>query len=177
MALETAYFIAQIIAAIAVVASLIFVGLQVRAQTAEQEARRLQDRIALTATLNKQTVEDKELRRVMIKVNQKGVGSLTQEEIMIMSALFRNILLLTQINYFNAPKGGLPDRNAIGTLARALTGPMLQDLWPRLKSDYSPDFVEFVERLRAWGIAEGLDAPVFALRDEPVEEREQPDDA
>lgn len=44
MTLETLYFIAQIVAALAIVASLVFVGLQIRAQTREQWLVRIQDR-------------------------------------------------------------------------------------------------------------------------------------
>jgi len=44
MTLETLYFIAQIVAALAIVGSLVFVGLQIRAQTKEQWLVRIQDR-------------------------------------------------------------------------------------------------------------------------------------
>ena len=165
MTLEAFYFMAQIAAALAVIASLIFVGLQVRAQTAEQAARRLQDRTALTVALTN-TAMNKEFRQVLLKANQ-GIAALDLEEMMILNSFARQLMLLTQTVYASAPKGGLPDRSAIGTLTRAHLIPAVQDYWPLVKGDYSQDFVEFVERLKDWGIGEGFDTPIVAPSKEP----------
>lgn len=67
MTLENIYFIAEIIAAVALVASLVFVGLQVRANTREHRLASLNMRSEKWAGLNADISSDPVLRDILIR--------------------------------------------------------------------------------------------------------------
>lgn len=164
MSLEALYFLAQIVAALAIVASLIFVGLQVRAQTEEQAARRLQERVALTLALTRLTIEEPDVRRV-IAIANTGIEKLSEDDLPIFTSFMRQVFLLTQVVYSSTPTGQHPDRSAVATLTRVLLMPGALQFWKVFQTDYSTDFVEFTNRLIEWGKQEGLDErPYWSLQ-------------
>lgn len=69
MTLEAIYFIAQIIAAVAIVSSLVFVGFQVHANTREQRVATSHMRTERAAAIQRQIVSDPGLRDILIKSN------------------------------------------------------------------------------------------------------------
>ena len=79
MTLEAFYFAAQIIAAAAIVASLVFVGLQVRAQTKEQAIHRVQARATLAANVYTWAIESREFRDTLAKATG-GLEAMSDDE-------------------------------------------------------------------------------------------------
>jgi len=67
MTLETLYFLAQIVAALAIVASLLFVGLQLRAQNREQQLARGNDAAESHDRFQKILIENPDLRDIWVK--------------------------------------------------------------------------------------------------------------
>jgi len=88
MSLENLYFLAQIIAAVAIVSSLIFVGLQVRANTREQRVSMNHVRTEKAAVLQRQIVADPGLRDILIKSNT-AYDELSASERMALSAYWQ----------------------------------------------------------------------------------------
>jgi len=96
MTLEAFYFIAQIVAALAIVASLVFVGLQIRAQTKEQWLIRIQDR---NEALNRffEILNDRHENRQVMLDGLASFGSLSPPDRIlfdnIMTAIARTALI------------------------------------------------------------------------------------
>lgn len=76
---------AEIFGGIAVVVSLIYVALQVRANTREQRLVRIRERAALVRDLMSDIVHDSELRGIMVRANE-SYHSLPPEDAMAFSA-------------------------------------------------------------------------------------------
>lgn len=168
MVLQTVYFLAEILAAFAVVGSLIFVGLQVRRQAHQVAQQRLEQRIAHTASLRHVIFEFPELRRIVLKSNQE-LASLTQEEWFLYASWARRMLLLAQLIYAGLDRraGEKPPRDAASNLARTFLQSGFQQFWKMFRSDFEPDFQTFIDELIEWGRAEGLSSnPFQAVQDQ-----------
>ncbi len=85
MSLEALYFVAQIIAALAVVASLVFVGLQVRASTREQALTRSIEAGDNYDRFQYLIIENPEFREVWVK-GADDIGALSKTELMAFGA-------------------------------------------------------------------------------------------
>jgi len=96
MTLEAFYFITQILAALAVVGSLLFVGLQVRAQTAEQRQIRIQDRNASLYRYLEMVNGDPATRRALIG-GLASFSSLAPEDRILFNNLMTTISRTTLI--------------------------------------------------------------------------------
>ena len=93
MTLEAFYFIAQIIAAVAIVGSLIFVGLQIRANTREQRFQRAHERAQRVAPAFSDMVNNRELRGVMLKARAGTErDGFTSDELFLLNNHFRRII-------------------------------------------------------------------------------------
>jgi len=97
--LETFYFLSQILAAIAVVASLVFVGMQIRANTREQRQRRVQDRSDIVILAQRQMAESPEHREVYLR-GLDSFDALTPSEKVLyhgmMMPMIRGVILYRQ---------------------------------------------------------------------------------
>lgn len=88
MTLEAIYFIAQILAAIAIVSSLVFVGLQVRANTREHRVTTNNVRTEKVAEIQRLVATDGVLRDILIKSNA-SYDELTASELMALGAYWQ----------------------------------------------------------------------------------------
>jgi len=159
MSLETAYFIAQIIAALAVVASLVFVGLQVRANTREQAINRVHQRAAISAGINGWVATDSHVRAVLAKAYY-GLDELTLDEFSTYMALMRQALILLQLSMQQVPGGPLNMRSqsAFPALARLMSGKGFGQYWAHFSNDYPEPLCERIDEIRAWASAGGVKA-------------------
>jgi len=100
MTLEAFYFIAQIISAIAIVGSLIFVGLQIRANTKEQRFQRAHERAQRVAPAFSDMVNNADLRAAMLK-SRAGASreAFTPDELFLLNNHFRRIIESHLITY------------------------------------------------------------------------------
>jgi len=106
MTLESLYFLAQIIAALAIVGSLIFVGLQIRANTKEQRFQRAHERAQRVAPAFSDMVNNPELRAVMLKARAGAkTPDFTPDELFMLNNQFRRIIESHLITYREMNEG------------------------------------------------------------------------
>lgn len=162
MHLETLYFVTQILAALAVVGSLIFVGLQVRVQAREVAQNRVEQRIAHSASLRQTILESPDLRLIIIKANDDGIAALSRDERLAFFSWCRRMLLLGQLieTGLDRKKGERPPRDSAANLARTFMMQGFREFWTLFANDFEPDFRAFIEELTTWGEREGLEPGV-----------------
>jgi len=81
MTLENWYFIAQILAAIAIVGSLVFVGLQIKAQTREQRLTRANEASDNYSRFQVLLIENPDFRKVWVK-GADNISALSPDELL-----------------------------------------------------------------------------------------------
>lgn len=154
MTLETLYLLMQIIAAIAIVASLVFVGLQVRAQISETRLQHINERAALVTGLTSQVLQVPELRAVMTKAGTTEFKDLNSEEKQLFTSWARQFLQLQSVSYAHSREGHGNDPTLRGiqkVAARATTTTMFESWWSMFHDDYSEDVQAYVDNLREIG--------------------------
>lgn len=108
MTLEGIYFLAQIIAAAAIVGSLIFVGLQIRANTKEQRFQRAHERAQRVAPAFSDMINNPDLRAVMLKARAGAeTADFTPDELFMLNNQFRRIAESHLITYREMEEGFL----------------------------------------------------------------------
>lgn len=159
MTLEDIYFLAQIFAAVAVVGSLIFVGLQVRANTREQAINRVHQRAAISAGINGWVATDPHVRAVLAKAYH-GLDELTLDEFSTYMGLMRQMLILLQLSMQQVPSGPLNMRSqsAFPALARVMSGKGFEQFWAHFRNDYPEPLCERIDEILAWARAGGAKA-------------------
>lgn len=152
MTLETLYLIMQIVAATAIVASLIFVGLQVHAQTREQKIQRINERANMAARINSWAIENPEMRAALAKASD-GLATLSDDEFSIYSAAMRHVLLIHQLTQtaYAATEGAPGHKSAISIATRFLLTPGFEEWWAHFRDDYAEEFATYIDGLIAWG--------------------------
>jgi len=91
MTLETLYFIAQIISAAAIVGSLIFVGLQLRATRRQQLLALSDERQANLSRLNEIVIGDPEVREILLK-GRSSLADLSPSEFLAFTCFQREVV-------------------------------------------------------------------------------------
>jgi len=154
MTLETLQLFMQITATIAIVASLVFVGLQVRAQISETRLQHINERAALVAGLTSQVLQVPELRDVMAKASNTEFRELSSSEKQLFTSWARQFLQLQSVSYAHSLEGHRNDPTLLGiqkVAARATTTRMVESWWDMFRGDYSEDVQTYVDNLRAIG--------------------------
>jgi len=152
--LEDSYFISQIAAALGIMASLIFVGIQVRQgneQARKHEAARRADasqavhdnfaNFYLTLASNLQGTE-------AAAKGLKDPDSMTDGESMGLFSGLIAVMSYTQSAFFKWREGDLSDdiwRSWQNSNLSFLTSPGGKRFWEGRKSNFAPDFVEYVD--------------------------------
>ena len=154
MTLEDFYFISQILAALGIMLSLIFVGLQVRQST--EQARKAEAARRADAT---QAVHDNFANLYLtfssslegMDVATKGLKDpdvLTEGESMLLLSGLMAGMSYMQSAYFKWREGDLSDelwRAWQNAQVSSLTTPGGKRFWEGRKSNFHPEFVEYVE--------------------------------
>lgn len=148
MSLEELYFVSQIMAAIAIVASLIFVGVQLRQAERTQRAAMHQSRtqrgmdMALRST-------DAELVSALGYIIRRDAAA-TNDHVMQINGLLRAMILnLDDVAW--QQKAGLLDQatldNTVAPMQRLFSLPGLRALWQMARTTYAPETAVLVDRL------------------------------
>lgn len=156
MTLETVYFLTQIVAALAIVASLIFVGIQLQRQIGEQRISRATERGRMIMELNRDWMANKDTRAVIMKTIQ-APDDLTPEVIAIAEAYWRSAIQIHLITYAEIKSGYVDDEVQIsGRVRRRLNagGKAFDRWWNHMKPTYGEGFQAYFEDIIAAGDAE-----------------------
>lgn len=166
---------AEVGASIAVVVSLVFVGLEVRQSTAQTvlntrvaEAAAYQDLQAQLALVTTVQIENPDLRRVMARVrNGETLETLADEDDrQLYLAFTRLIIRLADLAYYQRQTELIDDARLASMLSplrvEVLSSPFGRSVWEDMTSSLVPGFVDYVERtvpvirLRAGGSQRGV---------------------
>ena len=176
--LETAYFISQIVAVILILASLIFVGIEIRQNTVQAS----QSNAIAKADLSERLLAKFNSVWAIVATDDAVSGAfekilfqeddLTRSERLRVLTWFSN-LMNTHFNAFLLMQDGLIDRNMLRSFdnntAWCLSRPIFETEWKRLLHtglDFSPEFVAHVEQHRmAWSDSRGQSHPAQAEGD------------
>jgi len=143
VSLETAYLIAQIFGGLAVIGSLIFVGLEVRRNTKAYIHQLGIERTSFFAKSNDWIIENETLRKVLMKGSQ-SFKALTPEEKLIFSTYHQHwigamIALWSQEEHFEvAPKYSADFYNTWERFSRT---PGCREWWAAIRLGISSEFL------------------------------------
>lgn len=149
MTLETLYFIAQIVAALAIVASLVFVGLQVRTSNIQQRIALLNQRSEMTSRLNQLMVQDEGLCEVLIK-GAESIRPLTPAEFLRFSTFNHEWILIARQLKHHKEAVGVDDENfeaLVRPLKRLFRQKGMHEWWAIGKRVYPDSEVAYIEDL------------------------------
>lgn len=160
MSLENFYYISQIIASFAVLASLIYLALQTRQTSKNQRALMNQGVVNRASDTIHWLCEPR-----MLDLNsrvQAGEAQFTMQELALLQWQLRALLLSAQ-DVLVQHKAGLVDQitmdnNLVG-IKSFLSLPVNRALWKSSREGYAPELIAWVERLiEAAPLAKPLDA-------------------
>jgi len=166
MTLETAYLIAQIVAAVAIVVSLIFVGLQVRTSNIQQRIALLNQRSEMTARLNQLMVQDEGLCELLIK-SADSVKHLTPAEYLRFSTFNHEWIMIARLVKHHEASSGVDAENfevVKRSIQRLFRQQGMREWWARGKHVYSESEVAFIE---SWVEQDARGKTETEARDEP----------
>ena len=147
MTLEALYYISQIVAVAAVLASLIFVGIQIRQNTEQAKAAAAQSVYENYASLYMWASEDLDRARIGIK-GFKDIDSLSDEENAIFMGTWMAQFSYVQSAFYLWQDGSLKEeiwRTMETTLTTLLTTPGGKAFWQRRRSTFTDAFVAHIE--------------------------------
>ena len=153
MTLEELYYVSQIAAAVAIFGSLVFVGLQMRAQTRESRLSAIHELSAEYRAMMAPVVDNPELRRAWIKsLSEEGWDALVVEEQMMLGGLAQQYLRTFESLFIQQREGRLDDDmwQAIkAQLGAFMSTAVFREFW-RVRSHYfTPRFGELIASLPA----------------------------
>lgn len=148
MSLESFYYVSQIIASFAVLASLIYLALQTRQTTKNQRALMNQGVINRLST-SIQWMSEPRVLDLRSRVNA-GETQFTSQELLLLQLWLRICLLSSQDTYVQH-KTGLVDQitmnNTLGVLRGLLSQPVNRALWKDTRASYAPEMAAWVDSL------------------------------
>jgi hypothetical protein len=147
MSLEQAAYLSQIVGAIAVLSSLVFVGLQIRQNTRSQKVVAVDSLAAAIAAINIPAIESAELGEALATA-MRDWGSATREQRIVAHYFLFSYFKLAENAWFQRRANVLDDAQWSGweTMMRSYyhTRGVQSVWWPRRKSSYSPEFQAFL---------------------------------
>ncbi len=163
---------AEIVAAVAVVVSLVFVGVQVRQSTAETVLNRriaeatayqsLQEQLAVITTIQ---IENPDLRRVMSRVGNGETleAPADEDDRRLYLAFERLVIRLADLAYQQHQAGLVDDARLVSMLAplrlEVFGNALGLSIWESMESSLPPDFWDYVQRTQLTVPAEPMDRP------------------
>jgi hypothetical protein len=139
--------LAEVVAAMAVVLSLIYVGRELQSNTAAIRAASLQGVADASAEILLSTASDSALSRIR-QVGNRDVSLLTEAEAYRYHTLLRQVLLSLQNVYFQHELGVLDSRIWAGyqrVLCDMFANPGVRDAWAVHEHILDPEFAKLVE--------------------------------
>ena len=149
MSLEEVNFIAEIVASVAVIASLIYVGRQVSQNTEAAEASAAQAYVAADNEIVGLINSSSNLAEILHR-GAKGMSALSGGELIQFMAFNEQIFISFQSFYLQWRKGALDER-LWSTYRQAaievLTQPGQQEFWAARRHWFFPEFRDYMENL------------------------------
>ena len=152
MTLENLYFCSQIVAAIAIIASLIFVGLQVRQSTTTNRAAAAQAFSQQYSDLNHMLLHS-DVREIFAR-GLDGVGALSPAERVGFFSVLSSISRTVEAFYYQKGKGALDSKLFEGWFLQYLDlhgNKGAREFWALRKHQYTNDFVLYLDQRLASG--------------------------
>ncbi len=149
MTLEDFYFISQIVAALGIMASLVFVGLQMRAQARETRLASMAEIMAEYRQGLGQMSSDRELLKTLLKSNKVGLANLDSTAFLQASLVSLSFLRVFEQAYIYRYEGKIDDRtwtSMQGMMSQTFQYRACLDYFVLRKNDFTQIFVDFVER-------------------------------
>lgn len=155
MELEQVYYLTEIIGVVAVIASLIFVGVQMNQNTRAMEVSTSNAAMQNWLTVGRDVPLNSELADIVYKASQVrgkegSIAPLTDEE--FARLLWWNMVSLktAEVQRHQWTKGYLDEDlwvGAVGGLKGFLRQPLAERLWDLNRMAFGPNFVAFVDEL------------------------------
>lgn len=158
MSLEQAAYLSQVIAALAVLASLVFIGLQVRQNTRSQRVVAVSSLAAAIAAINVPAMESPSLGEALSKALHDW-GSASREQRIVAHYFLFSFFKLSESAWYQRRAQVLDASQWTGweTLLLAIyhSEGVKTGWWPRRRNAYSPDFQAYLGRTVEPGAAIG----------------------
>jgi len=145
MTLEAIYFIGQTIAAVALVVSLIFVGVQIKQNTVQSKAEAAE--AAHRAMIDWYYHQTPETAAIMAKASQPGV-ELTDTERYQYFSLTMPLLMNFQEAYLKWMAGSLEESRWLywdSFITIVLQSSAADEIWDQRRTHFTPDFQEYIQ--------------------------------
>lgn len=149
MSLEQAAYLSQVVAGLAVLASLLFVGVQIRQNTRSQKVVAVNSLTAAIAAINVPAMESPELGEALATVFQNWDSATRKQRIVAHFFLF-SFFKLSESAWYQRKNEVLDEEQWIGweTLLRAMyhSEGVKNGWWQYRKNGYSPEFQAHLAR-------------------------------
>ena len=136
----------EIITAVGVIASLLFVATEIRANTRAVRGQTLQGISDQSLTVNMALVSVPELRQAFSKAMAGQVVQLTPDEEDVLASWYAGLLRIAENRYRQRKLGTFDDVRAFGGSALAYRVPFFKVYWEHRRSTFPNDFAAFVDR-------------------------------
>ena len=167
MSLEQASYLSQIIAAVAVVASLVFVGFQIRQNTRAQRVVAVNSLAAAAVAINVPAMESPEFGEALSKALEDW-ASATREQRMIAHYFLFSFFKLSESAWYQRKVEALDSPQWSGwenlLLAIYHTNGVQRGWWPHRHSVYSQEFQQYLARSSKDQVSAGSLEQIFSNR-------------
>ena len=140
--------IAELSGAVAVVASLIYVGFQLKQNTASVRGERYNSISSDMMGMYSQWADSDRIPNLILKFvdQQARIDDFEADDMIRVRLLFHLVFRLVENIFRQVQEGNLPV-SALEQLGANswLSAPIASDLWPQMKSNYADDFVDHVK--------------------------------
>lgn len=153
----------EVAAAVGVVLGLVFVGIEIRANTAAIQGETLQGISDQSMNLQMQFATDPDLVRLMPRVIGDSIlaADLNDEDQYRVLVAYLSIVRVAENRFQQASLGTVPgeDVDQFGGSSVLYTTPYLKELWPQISGNFAPDFLAYFEPLNGLSAAVRTVAP------------------
>lgn len=140
--------IAELAGAIAVVASLIYVGFQLKRNTAAVRGERYNSISSVMIGMYSQWADSGRIPNLILKFvdQQARIDDFEPDDMIRVRLLFHLVFRLVENIFRQVQEGNLPASalEQLGTNSW-LSAPIAHDLWPLMKSNYADDFIDHIK--------------------------------
>ncbi len=140
--------VAELAGALAVVASLIYVGFQLKQNTAAVRGERYHSISSDMVAIYSSWADSEHIPNLILRFidRQARIDDFEADDLIRVRLLFHLTFRLVEDIFRQVQEGNLPASALEQFGANSwLSAPIAHDLWPRIKANYADDFVEYVE--------------------------------
>lgn len=142
--------IGEIIGALAVFGSLLFLGLQIKSQNRESRfAAAHEISVAFRDSLSQSV--DPAIAHILVKATE-DFDSLSDSEKLVATGFVQRLMRVWEESFLQHQEGRLPDRIwdlMVSQYASLMGSPLIVNVWTKRRSYYDPSFQDFVDSIEA----------------------------